>query len=77
MVLANESHVVWPGRTARHAALNDLIWRALVRAGFGPSKEPVGLTRSDGKSSPDAWRDFVTLVGGQDSRLRRDWHGFF
>ena len=37
------------GRTTRHHALNDLIWRALGRANVPAVKEPVGLLRSDGK----------------------------
>ena len=37
------------GRTTRHHALNDLVWRALSRAGIPSIKEPAGLLRSDGK----------------------------
>jgi hypothetical protein len=37
------------GRTTRHHALNDLVWRALGRANIPAVKEPVGLLRSDGK----------------------------
>lgn len=37
------------GRSARHSHLNDLIWRALSRAGIPSAKEPSGLSRSDGK----------------------------
>ena len=37
------------GRTARHHNLNDLVCRALIRAGVPSIKEPVGLLRSDGK----------------------------
>jgi hypothetical protein len=37
------------GRTTRHHALNDLVWRALGRANVPAVKEPVGLLRSDGK----------------------------
>lgn len=52
MVLANGFHgmacPVGPGRTARHPALNDVIWQALIRAGFPSSKERVRLLRSDG-----------------------------
>ena len=49
------------GRSIRHNQLNDLIFRALIRAGVMSAKEPVGLTRSDGKR-PDgatltAWKD--------------------
>ena len=38
-----------PGRTARHHALNDLVARAMVSAGIPVTKEPQGLSRSDGK----------------------------
>ena len=49
------------GRTTRHHALNDLVWRALGRAGIPSIKEPAGLLRSDGKR-PDGltqipWRE--------------------
>jgi hypothetical protein len=37
------------GRTTRHHALNDLVWRALSRADIPAVKEPAGLLRSDGK----------------------------
>ena len=46
-----------PGRLPRHASLNDLVYRALVRAGFPSTKEPSGLTRTDGRR-PDG----LTLV---------------
>jgi len=36
------------GRTSRHHALNDLVWRALGRANVPAVKEPVGLL-ADGK----------------------------
>jgi hypothetical protein len=45
------------GRSPRHAHLNDIIHRALVRAGVSAVKEPAGLSRTDGKR-PDG----VTLV---------------
>jgi hypothetical protein len=48
---------------ARHASLNDAIWRALTRAGFPSTKEPTGLARNDGKR-PDG----VTLVPWQAGR---------
>src|ERR1043165_9527690 len=38
-----------PGRLPRHASLNDLIFRSLVRAGFPSTKEPMGLVRTDGR----------------------------
>ena len=37
------------GRLARHHNINDLIYRALSKAGVPSTKEPVGLLRSDGK----------------------------
>ena len=45
------------GRTSRHHNLNDIVWRALTRASVPSLKEPVGLSRSDGKR-PDG----MTLV---------------
>ncbi len=45
------------GRTIRHAHINDIIWRALVTAKVPATKEPAGLSRSDGKR-PDG----VTLI---------------
>src|SRR5688572_6421111 len=45
------------GRVARHGVLNDLFYRALVKAGFPATKEPQGLLRSDGKR-PDG----ITLI---------------
>ena len=38
-----------PGRTARHQVLNDAISRAFSSAGIPCTKEPVGLSRTDGK----------------------------
>ena len=46
-----------PGRLPRHASLNDLIFRGLIRAGFPSTKEPVGLVRTDGRR-PDG----LTLI---------------
>src|SRR6218665_848087 len=37
------------GRAARHATINDIIWRALSNAGIPSSREPPGLIRTDGK----------------------------
>ena len=37
------------GKSIRHAFLNELISRALPRAGVPSTKEPTGLSRSDGK----------------------------
>ena len=45
------------GRMARHQALNDIVWRSLSSAGVPSTKEPVGLSRSDGKR-PDG----LTLI---------------
>ena len=45
------------GRVSRHNHLNDIIWRALIRADIPAKKEPVGLCRSDGKR-PDG----LTLI---------------
>src|SRR5688572_12663725 len=54
------------GRVARHAAINDLIHRSLIKAGFPAVKEPRGMLRSDGKR-PDGttlipWRAGRNLV---------------
>jgi len=46
------------GRQSRHAQLNDVIHRSLIKAGVPASKEPVGLLRS-GDKRPDGY----TLVG--------------
>lgn len=45
------------GRQQRHSLINDIIWRAMIRARIQAVKEPPGLTRSDGKR-PDG----VTLI---------------
>src|SRR5688572_9854962 len=37
----------------RHASLNDLVYRGLIRTGFPSTKEPEGLMRSDGRR-PDS-----------------------
>ena len=52
------------GRAARHAAINDIIWRALSKAGILSSKEPPGLIRTDGKR-PDG----ATLIPWSKGRL--------
>src|SRR6218665_3144987 len=53
MVKANGSYglscSLGPGRTARHVNLNELICRSLVHAGIPATKEPMGLSRTDGK----------------------------
>ena len=50
------------GRSARHHALNDLVWRALGRAGVPSIKEPNGLLRADGKR-PDGLTQIPWLAG--------------
>lgn len=45
------------GRMPRHHFLNDIVWRALMRADIPAVKEPQGLLRGDGKR-PDG----LTLV---------------
>jgi len=52
-----------PGRSQRHHAMNDLIWRALSKAGFPSIKEPQGLLRTDGKR-PDG----LTLIPWRNGR---------
>lgn len=37
------------GRIGRHNMLNDILWRALIKANIPSIKEPTGLMRSDGK----------------------------
>jgi len=53
MVTARGTHglscVLGFGRVARHAAINDLIHRSLIKAGFPAVKEPQGMLRSDSK----------------------------
>src|SRR6218665_187377 len=54
------------GRQARHGVINDVIYRALTKAGYPTVKEPPGLVRSDGKR-PDGltlipWRASPSLV---------------
>src|SRR6201995_1154328 len=51
------------GRMARHHYINDLVWRALQRAGIPSIKEPVDLSRSDGKR-PDG----LTLIPWQGGK---------
>ena len=33
----------------RHSLINDILWRAIKKAQVSACKEPVGLSRSDGK----------------------------
>src|SRR6218665_3371794 len=55
-----------PGRLHRHAALNDLVFRSLVRAGYPTTKEPTGLLRTYGRRpdghTPIPWCDEKNLV---------------
>jgi len=53
----NNNNKQAPGKTARHHALNDVVARAFSTAGIPMSKEPAGLSRTDGKS-PDG----MTLI---------------
>ena len=46
-----------PGRSSRHQVLNDLVARAITSTGTPVVKEPVGLSRQDGKR-PDG----LTLI---------------
>ena len=61
LVDAQEMHgIVYkkaPGRPARHHTLNDLVAWAMVSAGIPCTKEPLGLSQSDGK-----WPDSLSLV---------------
>jgi hypothetical protein len=51
------------GRSSRHHQINDLVWRALIRAGIPSIKEPAGLVRTDGKR-PDG----LTLIPWQKGK---------
>ena len=51
------------GRSARHHNVNDVVVRALNKAGVPVQKEPLGLVRTDGKR-PDG----VTLIPWQHGR---------
>ena len=53
-------------RHIRHAHLNDIIWSAVKRAQIPAVKEPVGLSRADGKR-PDG----ATSFHGQEERRLR------
>jgi len=52
-----------PGRSARHYALNDLVACSFAAAGVPVTKEPAGLSRTDGK-----WPDGLTLVPWQSGK---------
>ena len=50
------------GRLSRHNYLNDLIWRALIKAGIPSIKEPSSLIRTDGKR-PDGLTQIPWVAG--------------
>ena len=50
-------------RLARHQALNEILWRGMASAGVPATKEPVGLSRDDGKR-PDG----TTLIPWHDGK---------
>lgn len=51
------------GRSLRHHAINDIIWRALLKADVPSTKEPAGLFRSDGKRPDGA--TLIPWIGGK------------
>ena len=51
------------GRSMRHHAINDVIWRALLRADVPSVKEPAGLFRTDGKRPDGA--TLIPWAGGR------------
>src|SRR6218665_965050 len=53
-----------PGRLLRHAALNDLVFRSLVRASYPSTKEPTGLLTIDGRR-PDG-QTLIPRRGGKN-----------
>ena len=53
------------GRMPKHQALNDFIWRAFTNAGAPSTKEPSGMSRTDGKR-PDG----LTLIPWQEVKLK-------
>jgi hypothetical protein len=50
------------GRMSRHNNMNDLIFRALIKAGIPATKEPAGLSRTDGKR-PDGVTQIPWMSG--------------
>jgi len=52
-----------PGGPARHHALNDLVARVMASAGIPVSKEPQGLSCSDGKRP-----DCLSLIPWQSGK---------
>src|SRR6218665_786707 len=55
------------GRSLRHHAINDIIWRTLLKAGVPSTRKPAGLFRTDGKR-PDG----EPWSLGQPENI---WHG--
>ena len=51
-------------RRQRHAQINEIIHRAILRTQTPSSREPVGLVRNDGK-----WPDCATLIPGPRGKL--------
>jgi hypothetical protein len=51
------------GKSLRHNQLNDIVWRALTRAGIPSTKEPNGLTSNDARR-PDG----LTLIPWSSGR---------
>ena len=51
------------GRSMRHHTINDIIWRALLKADVPSVKEPTGLFRSDGKRPDGA--TLIPWTGGR------------
>ena len=51
------------GRSLRHHAINDIIWRALLKADVPSTKEPAGLFRVDGKRPDGA--TLIPWMGGK------------
>jgi hypothetical protein len=50
------------GRIIRHNYINDLLYHALIKAGFPSTKEPTGLSRTDGKR-PDGVTQIPWISG--------------
>ena len=59
------------GRIQRHAFINDLIYRTMIRAGIPALKEPQGLVRVDGKR-PDRWPYFGAMAVWTQRHLGRN-----
>ena len=51
-------------KIVRHNFINDLVYRALVRAGIPSAKEPAGISRTDGKR-PDGMT-LIPWAGGKN-----------